>query len=130
MCLSTRIKAPKGFEFKVIVPTDLDDNVLVELRLKKGGKRVGAVELEKSYRGKFYSTHSNLNIEFRNQKLGALMYAKAIAWCLQNGFKPRSSGYSSDAAERVWQSKTLRKYFKIRCYKNTSMYRTWFAYSK
>lgn len=131
MCLATRIRAPKGFEFNIIRPTDPDDNVTVELRLKNGGKRIGSVELEKSLRGKFYSTHSYLDVEFREQKLGTLMYARAIKWCLDNNFKPRSSGYSSDDAERVWESRSLRKYFRIRCRRSKgSEYRTWFAYDK
>lgn len=131
MTISKKIRVPKGFEFKIKIPNDPEDNVKIRLCIKATGKEIGCIELEPKYKTNFYMTHSHLDCEFREQGLGALMYARAIQWCIDNNYRARSSGYSSDDAERVWQSKSLKKHFRILTRRQKSeTYRTWFAYEK
>lgn len=42
------------------------------------------------------------------------MYAKAIQWGLDHGFKMRSSGNPSVYAQQVWNGSSLRRFFSIR----------------
>lgn|ERR1035437_4849118 len=152
--MSIKIQAPKGFTFNIYqCHDDYDNTVNVQLitKVKVGKvyipKEIGYVHLEKDYdhdsRGKeFYRTHSFLAKDYRGKKLGVILYAKAIQWCLENKFRVSSSGSSSDDARRVWKSKTLRKYFKIRRRANWRPYYsinrsrhgdkfdTWYAYEK
>jgi GNAT superfamily N-acetyltransferase len=126
-----KIRAPKGYYFKVF-KADKYRDVRVVLFTTIDHRQIGSVNLEKIPRGNFYATHSNLHFEHRNKKLGALMYAKAIQWCHDNGFNARSSGSSSSDAQRVWKSKTLNARFKIKVRNRTdyygSTYTTWYVY--
>lgn len=60
------------------------------------------------------------------------MYAKAIQFALQNGWKVRSSECPSDDAKRVWKGKTLRKYFSIKTkkYLPNRAFDSFYAYAK
>ncbi len=86
-------------------------------------------------KGKELATHSWLSSNYRNKGLGVLMYARAIQYALENKKRIRSSGESSGDAQRVWKSKTLRKFFRIRRYDDSNYpkvdtYATWRAYQK
>jgi hypothetical protein len=131
MTIAKKIRTPKGFKFTIHVPNDPEDNVEIRLCIKETGKEIGCIELERKLGTNFYMTHSHLDCEFREQGLGALMYARAIQWCMDNNYRARSSGYSSDDAERVWQSKSLKKHYRILTRRpKGSFSRTWFAYEK
>lgn len=114
------IRAPKGFRFR-IDKSDSPYNAaeiivyyILTIKGKKVEREIGRVSLEPSYRNnKTLHTHSHLSKVFHGMGLGSLMYARAIRWALENGYKIRSSGGTSDAAVRVWEGKTLRKYFDI-----------------
>ncbi len=132
------IRAPKGFRFKVTSEIyDYNDNLSCgcccreccqcpkskkdkpilsyKINLYAGHNYIGDVDLVPSeYNKNEYLTHSYLNADYRNKRLGTLMYAKAIQWCLKRNKRVRSSGESSEDAQRLWKSKSLRKYFYIR----------------
>ena len=95
-------------------------------------RRIGTVSLVKHYLTGSYVTHSRLDSLYHRRGLGTIMYARAIQWALDNGHVVRSSGNSSDMAQRVWKSKGLRNFFSIRKrkHKECSRYDTWYAYSK
>jgi len=111
----SKIRAPRGLHF--VIRKFYEDKkvreVSVELHESKRREYIGAVTLVHC-RGRWFETHSNLHHEFRNKKLGALMYSKAIEWALKNKYKVRSSGGSSEDALRVWMGKTIRTHFDIR----------------
>lgn len=123
-----RIRAPKGFYFNIVESTY---NVYVELRLLKNRRKIGRVNLVKDD-SKSYETHSSLDAAYHGRGLGALMYARAIQWCLTNGYRVKSSGASSESAQRVWRGKTLRKHFRIRTKRNIPdpSYDKWYASPK
>ncbi len=153
--MSIRIRPPKGYTFEI----EEDDyyceggyNYIVYL--KKNGYTWGRVSLLprelnynyrtglSSYAEGVFDTHSWLHESLRGKGLGALIYAKAIHFCHTKGFKVRSSGGSSRDAQRVWKSKTLRKFFIVKRgpkrgrkkqNKNSLYYddnTTWYAYPK
>lgn len=109
------IRTPEGFSvrYRIHIYNKQIENVYCELYVKGNSYPIGNVELERDM-GKVFKTHANLDDKYHNRKLGTLLYAKAIAWVLNHGFKVRSSGDSSDMAKRVWESKGLRKHFNIR----------------
>jgi GNAT superfamily N-acetyltransferase len=109
-----KIKAPKGYKFKITKYKygDKKNSYDVHVKLYHEGFEIGNVELIQQDNGK-YETHSQLDYGYRGQKLGVTMYARAIQWCLDHGYKVSSSGQSSEMAQRVWKSKTLRKFFRI-----------------
>lgn len=113
------IRSPKGFRVKYrfyyydkvleTVYCDLIDNS------KPNEPSVGHVELERT-EGRNFVTHSQLYSEYHGKGFGNLLYAKAIAWAINNGYRVRSSGDSSSMAKRVWNGKGLRKIFTVRKY--------------
>jgi len=112
-----RIRLPSGYFFKCIPLHFYDgrpDSIDIALfRKTKSSRKIGHVRLV--YEGNnTYETHSNLSTSYRNKGLGAIMYAKAIAWCLERGYKVKSSGASSTQAQRVWRGKKLKRLFNIR----------------
>lgn len=122
-----KIKAPKGYSFKVQKVTA--NYTKVTLHVVKG-RQIGYVNLVK-VRQDFYATHSGLDSAYHNKGLGALMYARAIQHALEKGWRVSSSGSSSDAAQRVWKGKTIRKYFSIKYKKGSDRYYDkWYAYAK
>jgi len=130
------IRAPNGFQvrYRIHVYNKQIENVYCDLYdlSKPSHEPVGWVELDRGV-GKTFHTHSELFREYHNRKLGVLLYSKAIAWALNHGFKVRSSGGSSDMAKRVWNSKSLRKNFKIRKITKdgyTHDIETWYAYKR
>lgn len=132
------IRAPKGFNVRYHVNTYNKEIESVYCELydvnKNSGRDVGRVVLERGI-GKVFETHSSLANDYHGKGLGTLLYAKAIAWTLNHGFKVKSSGDSSDMAKRVWESKGLRKHFNIRKIKKTYSYstytsETWYANKK
>jgi GNAT superfamily N-acetyltransferase len=119
-----RVRAPKGYHFEVVKPDY--DGAYTFVRLYKKGVQyyIGQISLE-PYGTKTYATHSRLEDAYHGKGLGAIMYAKAIQWCLDNGYKVRSSGSPSEYAQRVWGGSSLRRYFSIRQTTNGSYYKTW-----
>jgi GNAT superfamily N-acetyltransferase len=141
--MSIRIRLPKKYSFKVVKYHDYWDGDKISIRLLYGKNhtRVGYVDLMADFYGRGHrslETHSYLDPKHRGKKLGALMYAKAIQWCHENNRPVRSSGSSSEDAQRVWKGKTLRKFFNIRKSYNSAWARrnkddyeaTWKAYRK
>lgn len=127
MKIIPKIKAPKGYSFKI-------DTIGYRVRviLSHNKKQIGRVSLHKSYYlAKTYETHSSLEEEYRGQGLGVLMYARAIQWALEHGYRIKSSGSTAGYAQRVWESKSLRKYFVIKkTFKMERTCPTWRAYAK
>jgi GNAT superfamily N-acetyltransferase len=133
------VRAPKGFHFGVTVDRYSYSNgdykrkrqpclVTIELYKNDDTMPIGGIELERDGRNR-YITHSSLVDEYRKQGLGTLMYAKAIKWCHDHGYRVGSSSGPSDMAQRVWNGKGLRKYFRIRKYKNREYGRSNYVYS-
>jgi len=125
-----RVRAPRGFYFKIRTEVYKGQVVHVNVELfdkkaKYSKYSIGEVEPEQ-LRPKRFVTHSNLRSEYWGKKLGVLMYAKAIAWCLNRGYSVSSSGSSSEMATRVWEGKSLRNLFDIK----KRSWSTWFAYPK
>jgi GNAT superfamily N-acetyltransferase len=145
----TKIKAPKGFQFK-ITPGPAYTTVQLFDKNKKvpdaTGKMVpyayavGNVNLHKdTFSDNFWRTHASLNAEYHNKGLGTLLYARAIQWCLEHGYRVSSSGRSSEMARRMWKSKSIRKFFRIKQAKTKlgkqyptygDIYDRWYAYEK
>lgn len=128
----TKVKVPRGFKFKI--DDKRFDNIVIQLfDLKRKNRNIGHVALRKNINN-FYETHSYLDEKYRNKGLGTLLYARAIQWCLENGYKIRSSGYASADAQRVWTSNSIRKHFNVRKLKSKYTAEragdTWFAYCK
>lgn len=132
-----KFRAPRGFRFKINKHYHQGHlyNVMVELRDAKSNRKIGHINLVRE--GRFCETHSWLDEKHRNKGWGVLMYSRAIQWALENEFKIRSSGGSSEMAQRVWRGKTIRKSFRIRTCKSTysydrgnPAYDTFFAYAK
>lgn len=128
------IRSPNGFRvhYKVIKYDNIVVSVVCRLTdmSKEYDNYAGNVELERVNDGDTFITHSNLRYEYHGKGLGTLLYAKAIAWAFDHGFKVRSSGSSSSMAKRVWESKGLRKHFNIRkIYRKANRYvpeETWY----
>lgn len=92
-------------------------NQLIHISLYKKTKTsyyyVGFIRL-KWVKGKTYETHSSLSRPNDYGKgYGVLLYSLAADYSNRNGFILRSSLYPSMLAKRVWNSTTLRKYYKI-----------------
>lgn len=127
------IRAPKGYHFRISTKYGY---IYVQL-LDKKNQEVGHVNLHKYYpyakEPKRVATHSWLHSDLRGKGIGTLIYSKAIEWGLKHGYKVRSSGSSSDEAERVWNGKGIRQHFSIRR-RTTSeqgyVSDTWYAYVK
>lgn len=134
----SKVRAPKGYEFRIREAKErgryYDDGyrfIKVNLFSKRRGKSVGHVNLVRYSKNESFQTHSNLEEKYRGKGYGALMYARAIQWCLENGHKVASSGASSEDAQRVWNGQTIRKFFKIRARRHfNSEYDKWYAYAK
>lgn len=136
------IRLPKGFRFEIEEPIFCNDEYDCscldgEILLYHHKELIGSVELDLSnnhYKNSRKAvTHSWLERNYHGQGLGVLMYAKAIKYCMQKGYKIQSSGYSSEDAARVWKSKSLRQYFNIRSKiedKKYPMDKTWVPYLK
>jgi GNAT superfamily N-acetyltransferase len=153
-----KIRAPKGFYFH-IQPfyrgrynswgyesksgKKVLSNVSVQLRDSKTHRAIGTVTLERYYDGKrWLETHSNLDSAFHGKGYGVKLYARAIQWALENGYKIRSSGASSAMAQRVWRGNRIREKFTIRAKRayytpygsnkkiSDPNSETWFAYPK
>jgi len=128
-----KIRTPNNFLFQI---KSSNHNKIVHFYLldkKEENKKIGRVSLYRQLNG-IYETHSYLNKKYRVLVLGTKLYYKAIQWCLENGYSIRSSGNSSDEAMRVWQSKSIRKLFRIRKKKDKEcpsfINDVWYAYSK
>lgn len=133
--LSVKVKAPPKHYFKCSVGTYGDVFIKLYKRFKNSDRKISHIRLV-SMGDKKFATHSNLDYRYHNKGLGALMYSKAIEWCLKRGYQCQSSGYSSEDAKRVWTGRTIRKYFTIK-QKQTETgvwanpeYQIWFAYEK
>jgi GNAT superfamily N-acetyltransferase len=106
-----KVVAPKGYFFRVT--KNYYGGYSVKLFKKRKEGEIGHVNLVRLY-SKCYATHSYLSPQFRNKGLGARMYAKAIQWCLERGLRVRSSGSSSDDAQKVWRGSFLKRFFDVK----------------
>lgn len=126
-----KIRAPKGFTFRVKKVNERYTSVALYETM--ANREIGHVSLIKVRTG-YYETHSDLDENFHGKGLGALMYARAIQHALEKGWGIRSSGSSSQDAQRVWRGKTIRKYFSIKLKRQNddpnSYYDKWYAYAK
>lgn len=128
---SPRIRLPKNFYFTVEKHRhvcddyctrygceEFDEEAIATISLHDRNNEmasgIGEVRLVKVLNKEAYETHSSLDQEYWGKGLGTKLYAKAIQWGMKNGLKVRSSVAPSTYAQRVWNSKSLRKYFKIR----------------
>lgn len=110
-----RVMAPKGFKFRMI-PPEKDGARYAYCRLydkSHPGTYVGQITLEPYPKNK-YITHSRLDSIYHGKGLGAVLYARAIQWCLDNGYKVGSSYSPSYLAQRVWTGSSLRRFFSIK----------------
>ena len=120
-----RVRAPKGYRFEIIPPETKGYYAYVKLYKKGVHHPIGRISLEPHSNDK-YVTHSTLDEPYHGKGLGALMYARAIQWCLDNGYKVSSSSSPSSLAQRVWGGSSLRRYFSIRRAGNDGdYYKTW-----
>lgn len=98
------LRAPKGFGIEVENEGYGDEQGPFEVHLVRKFKtvpnrRIGSVSLEfADYRRKTLETHSHLQGRYRGKHLGSFMYASAIKYALDHGFKIHSSGMSSGVA--------------------------------
>jgi GNAT superfamily N-acetyltransferase len=122
----TKVKAPKGFRFKILKPSD---TVFVQLFDKATNQKIGNVNLVK-LSDTTYATHSWLDPRYHQKGFGTLMYARAIQWCHENGYVARSSGNSSEMAQRMWNGRSIRKFYSIKKKVRDSGSATWYAYNK
>lgn len=92
----------------------------------------GEYSLIKNIKKPTYRTHSTLSEAYHGKGIGILMYAKAIQLALKLGFTVKSSGQSSSKAKRVWSSKGLRRFYRVRKVKPSGINRgkTWQAFKK
>lgn len=122
----SQINTPKGFSFRV----NARDRKHVAIQLFRSGNFIGRVTLYKRSTG-VYETHSYLDDRYHGKGLGAIMYMRAIKWALEHKCSVRSSGASSDKARRVWEGKTIRKFFSIKKRKGEQKHwDVWYAYPK
>jgi GNAT superfamily N-acetyltransferase len=125
------LRAPKGFRFKIV-----EQYGSVKVQLFKNRKKVGHINMYKAYpygKAEKLETHSWLHEDLRGKGIGTLLYSRAIEWALKNGYKVKSSGGSSEMAQRVWNSKGIRQHFRIRRIdrKNKGYFSDlWYAYAK
>lgn len=74
---------------------------------------LGYVDVVKTRYG-FWETHAYLNDSERSMGLGAMLYARAIRYCLDRGYVVKSSTAPTDAAKRTWKSRRLNNEFVIK----------------
>lgn len=129
--LTPRVRAPKGFFFKIRRYEFGNKDWLITLYDSiNPSNYIGSIQLERLSDNK-YITHSSLNEAYRGKGLGTLMYAKAIQFCMDKGFKVSSSNSPSYYAQRVWESKSIRKFFLIKKRRSDKYGNySWFAYNK
>lgn len=84
-------------------------------------QKVGTLTL-RSINKTTYETHSELNCSLHNKKIGLWMYCLGADWCRLNKLKLKSSDSYSDEAGRLWNSKTLRKYYNLTKAKKRNRY--------
>jgi len=125
-----KVRAPKGFTFRVKKMSNYLTQVALFTSTPGGSRKIGHINL-RSVRPDYYETHSYLEDDYHHRGLGALLYARAIQHALEKGWGVRSSGSSSDDAQRVWRGKTIRKFFSIKLKKgHDPEYDKWYAYAK
>ena len=126
-----KTRAPNGFHWKI---DDYYHGESVYVKLCDSKDHViGKITLDRLTEKPVpqYLTHSYLDHEYHGKGWGTKMYARAIQWCLERGYRVRSSGYSSENAKRVWKGKGIREKFVIRqrsnrhnnAYQSTSIHR-------
>jgi GNAT superfamily N-acetyltransferase len=119
------VRAPRGYKWKIVTYSDDFDVATIGLHDSRGN-RVGEVRLQREDAVKrIVSTHSDLNYDLRGRGIGTKLYVRAIQWGLAHGYKVRSSGGSSEDAERVWAGKGIREYFYLRTITSSYGRRTW-----
>ena len=129
-----RVRAPNGFRVLYYKTYYNKKIVHVECQLLDTKRNpyftdIGHVELVRISENSFV-THSELNDQYWGKGLGTLLYSKAIAWCLNNGYKVCSTDCASKMAQRVWKSKGLRVHFDIQKIGSHWSNTTWYAYKK
>lgn len=90
----------------------------IEVFKKRNGKcgtKVGRIRVIKQYDTKAWETHSGLSdFTYKGKGFGLYLYSLAADWCASKGYKLQSSTSPSDEAQRVWNSKRIRKYYSVR----------------
>lgn len=123
--MKSTVRAPRGYKWKVSTYNNDYDVATISLHDSRG-RHVGEVRLQSEDTTKrIVSTHSELDYDLRGRGIGTKLYVRAIQWGLAHGYRVRSSGGSSDDAERVWAGKGIREYFHLRTVTNTYGRRTW-----
>jgi GNAT superfamily N-acetyltransferase len=125
-----KTRAPKGFHWEI---RDFGYSVYIQL-LDAKDRTVGRITLHRVTERPTpqYETHSHMDEKYRGRGWGTKIYTRAIQWCLERGYRIKSSGSSSDMAARVWKSRGIREKFAIRKHQDpySDAYSTWFAYTK
>lgn len=87
---------------------------IVQFRLIEIESRTetGYVELVETPFG-HWETHTFLDEELRGKGLGIELFSRAFKQSLEKHRRVMSSTYTSDAAIRLWESKTLNKLYEI-----------------
>ena len=128
-----RPRCPKGFTCKYYPYINSHNTVssvdvfLFHTKVSRSNP-IGEIRLALAYpikKSNGFETHSDLNIEYHRQGLGTLLYAKAIQWCHDHGYRVGSSSCPSSLASQVWIGNGLKKYFNIR-----KVNQRWMAYPK
>lgn len=125
--MKATVRAPRGYRWDIQVFSDSNYDVAEINLVNSRGTYVGGVRLcpEGDKKFRIVQTHSDLNFDLRGRGYGTKLYVRAIQWGLANGYRVRSSGGSSDDAERVWMGKGIREYFHLRTITNSYGRRTW-----
>ncbi len=101
------------------------EEIELKFYLRENGQRLGDLSIC-LLNGKKYETHSFSKKKYHNKGLGLFMYSTAADWCRANNINLYSSGWDvqSDKAHQLWESKRLRKKYKITSTK-CQYYRRW-----
>lgn len=81
--------------------------------MKCKNKGIGYISLVEYNKNK-YETHSWLHSKYHGKGIGLLLYAEAIKFCRKKKKSIGSSTHPSTFAQRLWNSKRLKKKFGIK----------------
>lgn len=106
----------KILDFKVNVWHGSEAILFKFFRLDKGGKKAFATLELKHVDHNTWETHFPLDLPFKyqNKRLGIYFYSVVADFACQSGIKMVSSDRYSESAERMWKSKTLRKFYNVK----------------
>ena len=107
------LRAPRGHYVEIKTDVNRNKDVHVRLVRRSDNRLVGLIFLYR-YDRRTYETHSRLDTYLRGRGIGTFLYVRAIRWCLENGYKVQSSGYSSPKAKNVWRGQGIRTFFNVK----------------